>query len=78
MPKPEILPACYLAAEYHYLVALAVPTVVDFSVEGSEPMMVTPREVDLVIENAAKTVAFALNKALQPELELEEILALIQ
>ena len=60
------------------VIAMGVPTVVDFSVEGSEPMMVTPREVDLVIENAAKTVAFALNKALQPELELEEILALIQ
>ncbi len=61
------------------VVAVGVPTVVDYPLEGrSEPMMVTPREVDTVIENAAKTVAFALNKALQPELALEDILALVQ
>ena len=61
------------------VVAVGVPTVVDYPRETSpEPMMVTPREVDTVIENAAKTVAFALNKALQPELALEDILALVQ
>lgn len=61
------------------VVAVGVPTVVDYPQEGQrEPMMVTPREVDTVIENAAKTVAFALNKALQPELALEDILALVQ
>ncbi len=61
------------------VVAVGVPTVVDYPGEGAgEPMMVTPREVDSLIENAAKTVAFALNKALQPELALEDILALVQ
>ena len=60
------------------VIAVGVPTVTDFSAGGGEPMMVTPREIDLIIENAAKTVAFALNKALQPELRLEDILALVQ
>ena len=60
------------------VIAVGVPTVTDFSAGGGEPMMVTPREIDLIIENAAKTVAFALNKALQPGLRLEDILALVQ
>lgn len=36
-------------------------------------MMVTPREIDLAITNSAKTIALAINKALQPTLAIEEI-----
>ena len=43
-----------------------------------EPMMVTPREIDTVIENAARTIAMAVNCALQPELSLEDLMALTQ
>lgn len=39
-------------------------------------MMVTPREIDTVIEYAAKTVSHAINCALQPELDPEILLAL--
>lgn len=40
---------------------------------GGEGMMVTPREVDLLIGHGAKFISQAINKALQPELSLEEI-----
>lgn len=36
-------------------------------------MMVTPREIDLAITNSAKTIALAINNALQPTLSIEEI-----
>ncbi len=61
------------------VIAVGVPTVVDFPSEGRrEPMMVTPREVDAVIENAAKLLAFALNRAFHPQLPLSDILALVE
>lgn len=41
-------------------------------------MMVTPREIDLVIDRAAKVVSVAINRALQPELSLQDILMLSQ
>lgn len=40
------------------------------------PLIVTPREIDLILEHAAKLTACAINKALQPSLQTEEILAL--
>ena len=44
--------------------------------EKGRAMMVTPREIDLAVEHAAKTVAFAINSALQPTLTLEELMGL--
>lgn len=38
-----------------------------------QPMMVTPREIDQLISRACKTLAFAINQALQPQLTLEEL-----
>ncbi len=43
---------------------------------GSE-MMVTPREIDLVIERAARLIALAVNCALQPDIEPQDILSLV-
>lgn len=40
-------------------------------------MMVTPREIDLMIEKSAKTLSLAINQALQPMLALEDISALM-
>ena len=61
------------------VIAIGVPTVVDYPRENDpEPMMVTPREIDTVIENAARTIAMAVNCALQPELSLEDLMALTQ
>ena len=46
------------------------------TVKKTDDMMVTPREIDTVIEYAAKTVSHAINCALQPELDPEILLAL--
>ncbi len=40
-------------------------------------MMVTPREVDVMIERASKVLGLALNKAMQPEMALEDIQMLV-
>lgn len=43
-----------------------------FEPEGAE-MMITPREIDVLIGHACKTLSLAINKALQPSMTLEEI-----
>ena len=40
-------------------------------------MMVTPREIDLLVERAAKFLARVINRALQPEYSPEEIELLV-
>ncbi|MDR2686999.1 MAG: GPR endopeptidase [Oscillospiraceae bacterium] len=72
------------------VVSLGVPTVVDAATlvadlaEASAPpaesagMMVTPREVDLLVERAAKLCAMAVNRALQPHLAVEDFLELVE
>lgn len=70
------------------VVSVGVPTVVDAatmvdelanarpSPEHSElasKMMVTPREVDLLIERAAKVLSLSINHALQPHISVEDI-----
>ncbi len=74
------------------VIAVGVPTVVDMSTllqelsdngqaptlsEESKSMMVTPREIDLIIERAADILSLAVNKALQPFLSVEEIISLV-
>lgn len=74
------------------VVSVGVPMVVDMATvaadmlgeeergrvsEKGRTMMVTPREIDLAVEHAAKTVAFAINRALQPTLSLEELMGLV-
>lgn len=43
---------------------------------GERGMMVTPKEIDIVIKRAAKLLSLSINKALQPEMSGEEILSL--
>ncbi len=72
------------------VISLGVPTVVDAATlvadltqkneaipEGAD-MMVTPREVDLLIERAAKLCAMAINRALQPHICTEDFLSLTE
>ncbi len=70
------------------VIAVGVPTVVDMhtiveNITGSAPgkhvpnMMVTPRDIDKLIERTAKLLAYAINKAAQPDLSLEDITALM-
>lgn len=42
-----------------------------------EPMVVTPREIDLLIDRAAKLVSMAINHALQPSFSIEDLGALV-
>ena len=67
---------------------LGVPTVVDMhtiveNITGNAPgkhlpnMMVTPRDIDKLIEKTAKLIAYAINKAAQPMLSVEDITALM-
>ena len=69
------------------VIAVGVPTVVDMhtiveNITGNPPdkhlpnMMVTPRDVDKLIERTARLISSALNIALQPSLSFEEITAL--
>lgn len=43
----------------------------------SEDMIVTPKEIDRLIEHAAKLVAMVINHALQPDIDCEDILSLV-
>lgn len=38
-----------------------------------QAMMITPREIDVLIGHACKTLSLSINKALQPDMSLEEI-----
>lgn len=40
---------------------------------GGAGMMITPREIDVLIGHACKTLSLAVNKALQPDMTFEEI-----
>ncbi len=66
------------------VVAVGVPTVIDMhtiyeNMSGKVPeknlpnMMVTPRDIDRIIDRTAKLIAHALNRAFQPELSHEDI-----
>lgn len=69
------------------VIAIGVPTVVDMhtiveNITGNPPdkhlpnMMVTPRDVDKLIERTAHLIAYSINKAVQPMLTIEDITAL--
>lgn len=71
------------------VISIGVPTVVDLPTivsgylgeetpipQRENNMMVTPREIDTLIEHAAKTIAYAVNQMLQPGLSFDEIAAL--
>lgn len=69
--------------------AVGVPTVVDTGIiaaewHGDDPekaaggMMVTPREIDLIIQRASKVTAMAINYALQPAYSPAELIAVAQ
>lgn len=70
------------------VISLGIPTVVDastFALDLSDgeappekaaprgaPMMVTPREIDLIIERGSRLLALGINRALNPSLSVEE------
>lgn len=73
------------------VIAIGIPMVVDMTTIAKDlsndetpsvnikgkSMIVTPREIDLAIEHAAKTIAYAVNKAIHPHMELDDLIALV-
>ena len=57
------------------VIGMGVPTVVDAAPEGWEtPVMMTPREIDLVISRAARLLAMSIHAALQPAYSPAELI----
>ncbi len=66
------------------VVSMGIPTVVDAATfardlagdgadpKTSAPMMVTPREIDLIISRGSRLLAMGLNRALNPSLSVED------
>ena len=44
---------------------------------GEKGMMVTPKEIDLVIKRAAKLLSLSINRALQPDIDAQDILGIV-
>lgn len=68
------------------VIGIGVPTVVDAATlvqdlaggtpaEGAATMMVTPREVDVMVRRAARLTAMAINSALQPDYSPADLVA---
>lgn len=57
------------------VIAVGVPTVIDANsfFDSDENMMVTPKEIDLLVEKAADIISRAINIFLQPEIDIEVI-----
>lgn len=59
------------------VVAVGVPTVMDAGVVSEAPglqgLFITPRDIDTVVKDFAKVVAYAVNLALQPELTISDL-----
>lgn len=57
------------------VIALGVPTVIDANsfFNSDENMMVTPKEIDLLVEKAADIISRAINIFLQPEIDIDTI-----
>ncbi|MGN1418925.1 MAG: GPR endopeptidase [Acutalibacteraceae bacterium] len=45
--------------------------------QSENTVMVTPKEIDLVVERAAQLIAMGINRALQPDISCEEILKIV-
>ena len=72
---PTVVDAATLVADLAEIDINAPPVAPPAESAG---MMVTPREVDLLIERAAKLCAMAINRALQPHLTIEDFLELVE
>lgn len=57
------------------VIAIGIPTVIDgnFYLNTTENMMVTPKEIDLLIEKASDILSRAINIFLQPKIDIDII-----
>ncbi len=73
------------------VISVGIPTVVDvctlvndltdskgkIAENREQDMIITPREIDIVIERASELIGMSINKALQPDISVEEMLMLV-
>ncbi len=72
------------------VISVGIPTVVDVGTlvndltgskselsEENRNMIITPREIDIVIERASELIGMAINKALQPDISVDEMMMLV-
>lgn len=70
---PTVVDAATLASDLLYGEQEADPQVRSLFEPRGAKMMVTPREIDLVIERGSRFLSAVINTALQPSLSLEDI-----
>lgn len=72
------------------VISVGIPTVVDVGTlvadltgsnseipSESRDMIITPREIDIVIERASELIGMSINKALQPDISADEMMMLV-
>lgn len=72
------------------VISVGIPTVVDVGTlvadltgsnseipNESRDMIITPREIDIVIERASELIGMSINKALQPDISVDEMMMLV-
>lgn len=72
------------------VISVGIPTVVDVGTlvadltgsnseipSESRDMIITPREIDIVIERASELIGMSINKALQPDISVDEMTMLV-
>lgn len=72
------------------VISVGIPTVVDIGTlvadltgsnseipSESRDMIITPREIDIVIERASELIGMSINKALQPDISVDEMMMLV-
>lgn len=73
------------------VISVGIPTVVDvctlvndltdskgkIAENRGQDMIITPREIDIVIERASELIGMSINKALQPDISVDEMLMLV-
>lgn len=59
------------------VIAIGVPTVIDYECENGEKMMVAPRNIDRLTDEFARTIGISVSLALNPQLSVDEILSLV-
>ena len=70
--RPELSQAALGTA----VLSLGMPTVIDAGLFGGEAlgqMFVTPRDIDVLVRNGARVIAYALNLALHPGLTIADV-----
>ena len=59
------------------VIAVGVPTVIDYGEDDGEKLMVTPRNIDAYIRNLSETIGIGISMALNPTLTERDIRKLI-